>query len=379
MADELNQAAGELAARAQEVLNAAKSQAVESLESLNGVAVDAALQSRIRACQEAIESAADEIEGLRERIASERASAQEELVRGRQAAQAAEAEVERMKAQIAAREGAAAGLTGRAIVRDFGPLGKVTMPDPNARAEVGAILVEVAGLRAALASAEGTSATTRQAVDAFEAELDMVPIDADPRMIQLYAKLGGQKKTLATLTQQALTTLTSTVERILSEDNQRAIARLAAQKITTPFPNDVEADLFYDAIEKVESALTAAIPKRALEMIRGTAGISGGDADGYVARLTGQLSKSVDIPMLGEEDEATFFELLVRLFVDAMKSGNTIDGLLNGHATDAPTPRLVEPPPAPVAKQAKKTVKRSRSKKAAKKTKSAKKARRHET
>ena len=341
------------------------------------MAINSGLKDRIHNCQESIEVIAGEIALTRDRVSGERASALAELTRVRQAAQQTEAEVERIKAQISTREAPLAGLSNRTITRDFGPLGKMVAPDPAARSEAGATLVEIAGLRAALASAEATAAATRQSVDAFELELDHVPVDADPRVILLYSKLEAQRKTLGTLTQQALTILTTSVERVLSEDNQRAIARLASQKIKTPLPNDVEADLFYDAIEKVEAALVDAIPRRALEMIKQTAG---GDADQYVARLTKKLNKDVDIPMLGEDEEGVFFELVVRLLIDAMKSGNTIDGLLNGHGPVAPMPRLVESPatasPRTVKKVAETRVgtKRARNVKKAKRTKKAKKA-----
>jgi hypothetical protein len=90
-----------------------------------------------------------------------------------------------------------------------------------------------------------------------------------------------------------------------------------------------EAELFFDAIAKIEQAVLEAVPSKALALMQDAKRGISGDTQAFETRLTKTINAKVDIPMLDEMQEEVLFGLLIHVMVAAMKPDKTLDTLLS--------------------------------------------------
>jgi hypothetical protein len=145
----------------------------------------------------------------------------------------------------------------------------------------------------------------------------------------LYKKLEAEKNAVTALTKQALETVRKHLQEFFTTENRRKLAAMASKQMDTGLPNDVEKELFFDAIVKIEQAVMETIPAKALAMMQDAGQGISGDTQNFETRLTKTINAKVDIPMMDERQEEVLFGLLIHVLVEAMKPDKTLDTLLS--------------------------------------------------
>lgn len=290
---------------------------------------DETLQQQIKEAQQILRSTIDQIDAVKAKIIEERKLAQEQLDKVQLTVIQTQAQVDALMNQIKAKESEIQRLSQQMTHQEIWPFGEISIPDPTARSQAGIIEVEVAGLYTTLAAAKSMLATARQGEIALSTKVSHVPIEADSRLTELYIALEAERKVLLSLQDQILVTRKKAFKEIFTTHNKRQIIAMASQKIQTELPNEIEADLFWDAIGKIEEILVETIPAKELDLIQWSEKGLTGETSKFVERLTKKVNKSVDILMLDETQEAVFFSLLINLLIDAMKEGNSLEQLLS--------------------------------------------------
>jgi hypothetical protein len=214
-------------------------------------------------------------------------------------------------------------------IKDVWPLGKIRIPDPTAVARADALRLETAGLYGAMATAQAVLARTTQALETLYVEAANAPIEADPRAMVLYKELEAEKTAVAALTEQATAAARQRLQEFFTIENRRKLAAMASKKMDTGLPDDVEQELFFDAVAKIEQAVLEAVPSRALALMQDAKRGISGDTQTFETRLTQTINAKVDIPMLDERQEEVLFGLLIHVMVAAMKPDKTLDALLS--------------------------------------------------
>ena len=125
---------------------------------------------------------------MQAQIEEERKPALEQLALAEQSLLQVKAEVEQLKQQIQEKETEIDQLSQLTVETDAG-LGQIEVPDPEASSRAYALRVEVAGLYNSLSSAKATLADATQSVVDLQSQSTAVPIDADPRMAELYTQM----------------------------------------------------------------------------------------------------------------------------------------------------------------------------------------------
>lgn len=318
-----------ISAKANAMVNEAKQLAANTAQIATQLGENTAIQMQVKEAQQTVQSTIDQIEAVRTQLLGSRKLAQEKLNEVRQTIGQAQAQVDGMMAQINAKESEIHQLSQKIIHQAIWPFGEISIPDPAALAQAGIIQVEVAGLYTALATAKSIVATTQQAEIAISTQISHVPIEANPRLTELYIVLESAKTALSLLKEKAVTTAENTFQSVLSTENKRQIVAIASQKIKTELPDEVEADLFFDAIGKVEAILAETVPARVLYLMQWPDQGLTGETTQLIERLTEKVNQSVDILMLDEAQEAVFFGLLINLLTEAMRSGHTLNQVLS--------------------------------------------------
>lgn len=317
-----------ISAKANAMVNEAKQLAANTAQIATQAGLNTAVQLQIQEAQQKVQTTIDQIEVVKSQLLEGRKLAQEKLDEVRRTISQAQVQVDGTMAQIKAKESNIQQLSQQVVSLAVWPFGEVSTPDPAALAEMSVLQVEVAALYAALATAKNIVATTQQAEISISTQISHVPLEANPRLTELYMGLDAAKTALSVLKEKAATTAETAFQSVLTTENKRKIVAIASQKIHTDLPNEVEADLFLDAIGKVEAILAEAIPARALHLMQWPGQGLTGETSQFIERLTEKVNQSVDILMLDEAQEAVFFSLLINILTDAMQAGHTLDQLL---------------------------------------------------
>ena len=228
--------------------------------------VNGTVRQQITGAQQSVQDLVDQIEAMKKRVANERAEAARELEKVRHAVDQAQVNVKTLIGQIQEKERAIEELSQRVLHKNVWPLGDMSVPDPEAITRAGGIRVEIAGLHGALSTAQVVLANTMQSMEALQAYVEHTPIEADPRLAQLYSKLQAEQKGISALVDQASEAAKRSFQGVLSDANKAKIAEIASTRLDTGLPDSVEVALFVDAIEKVEKALADAIPAKVFSL-----------------------------------------------------------------------------------------------------------------
>jgi hypothetical protein len=326
----IKQSARQIREKADQAVNDAIQEAAGAHQTLTRKGTGGQLVEEIRASQESMYAIAEKIAAVKNQIAAERKPIEEKLSEMQTAAARARAEVDNISFQIKAKEKEIDRLSKETHqMKDVWPLGKIRIPDPKAVAQAGALRVEVAGMHGAMATAQEVLARTTQALETLYVEAANAPIEADPRVMVLYKELEAEKNVVAALTKQALEAARKHLQEFFTTENRRKLAAMASKQMDTGLPDDVEKELFFDAIAKIEQAVMEAIPAKALAIMQDAGQGISGDTRTFETRLTKTINAKVDIPMLNETQEEVLFGLLIHVMVEAMKPEKTLDVLLS--------------------------------------------------
>lgn len=328
--ESIEQTAHQIRAKADQVINDAVQQAASAHQALARQGAEQHLLDQIRAAQESVQSIAEKIAAARHQIEAERQPVEERLSEMQAAVTRAQAEVDNISAQIKAKEQEINRLSKETHqVKNVWPLGNIRIPNPKAVAQAGALRVEVAGLHGAMATAQQVLARAEHETQALHVEALKAPIEADPRVMALFKELEAEKTAIATLSGQLTGEVRTRLQELFTTENRHKLAAMASKKIDTGFPDDVEEDLFFDAIAKIEQAVMEAIPAKALALMQDAGQGISGNTKAFETRLVEKINAQVDIPMLDEKQEGLLFGLLIHLMVQAMMPAKTLDALLS--------------------------------------------------
>ncbi len=331
MSDEVETSRSELRQRTERIVHQARQQATYAEVALRHAKKDDPLQKQIKESREALISVGEQIDALKAKIDAEREPARESLAQAQQAVIEAESEVERLMRQIEKKERETDGLSQMKSRKDT-VLGDIVVPDPEAKARASALRAEVAGFYTALGTAKGALADAVQARDELETETVYMPVEADPRMAELYRNLEAETTALSLLQGQVLGGPDTPPSSLFTNEETNKITVLAAETIKTALPDFVEASVFRDVVQKLEAALRKYVPAEVLGLMRDSRGITK-DSKGLATRLTSTLDRAVDLPMLDDKQKTAFLRIVVPAVVEAMEDGKTLDAVLEAVTT----------------------------------------------
>jgi hypothetical protein len=96
-------------------------------------------------------------------------------------------------------------------------------------------------------------------------------------------------------------------------------------------PESLEGSIFRKAIDLIDEALDAFLPKEIQELAESlNQGIERNNAKDFVENLTRFLNKKIILPILTEEQEGKLIGLVVNLLVKSMTKNRTLNNLLEG-------------------------------------------------
>ena len=366
MSDETDTYRKNLRQKAKKIEHRARQQATYAEVALKRTDKDDPYQKQIRESREALISVGEQIDTLKAKIMAERRPIRENMAQAQQAVAEAESETERLTHQIGMKEQEIDKLSDIRSRQDAG-LGEIVVADPEAKARMSALRVEVAGLYTALGTAKAAQADAIQARDELETEM-ILPVEADPRIAELYRNMEAETTALASLQSQVLGRGAIAQSEVLTPEEINTIIHLAVEKINTTLPHFLEVPVLRHAVQSIEAALGKYIPEEALDLMRDTRGITAGNRE-LAGRLTAVLDREVDTPMLDDRQKAALLRIVVPTLVEAMEEGKMMDSVL---AEVIKEPSRV-PGSRKKKKPAKKTASRSK-KKVAKKARARKKS-----
>ncbi len=311
--------------KAQEIKHAAARQVTISQEFFKRLGAHRQLQDALQQAQVDMEDTIKQMDSVLAEIREERKPLLTLQSQIKDEIELCQREIDTYTATIAQREQQIKDLQEDETTTDIMPFGTFTIPRPGSLEKAGVLLMEVAGQSKMLADAKENKAQLMQTQIAIDAKLDLEPVEADPRVVDLYNKLITQKEALAMINDRVLGAAKQSLLRIFTKENMAKIARVASTKIETDLPPEIEQSVFMEAMIQIEHRLTEVLPERALSFI--TDRIQGfQDNEGkYVTNLIERLKQTVKIGALNTQQEEAFFRFLVQLIVEAMQEGSCLE------------------------------------------------------
>ena len=323
MSDDVENLRTALRQRADKIEQQARQQISHADVALKHADKDDPAQARITASRKAVIGIGEQIDALKSKISAEREPVRESLLLAQQAVTETEAEVKRLALQIEDKEREIENLVKTLSRREAG-LGEIMIPDSEKQSRAYALRIEVAGLYTALGSAKAAMAEAVQARDELEAETVYTPVEADPRMAELYRNMEAETSALSLMQSQIAGTAVKKDQGLFSEEENTKIIELARQTIKTAFPDLIAESIFRDALAKTQTALGAYLTPEIILSLRQTQGFTA-DSRGLAARLVSTLDKTLELPLLDEKQKNLFLNIIVSMVVAAMQHGQTLD------------------------------------------------------
>lgn len=117
---------------------------------------------------------------------------------------------------------------------------------------------------------------------------------------------------------------------MLSADQIKKVATLVNNLIDVPIvPEFLEQQVFEAAVTLIDKQLDQLLPAKLKDFLNDATMMLDDAHTGDLAdRLVAILNKSVDIPLLNDDQEQKVFRIVIDLIIRAMASKKTLDGLL---------------------------------------------------
>jgi hypothetical protein len=335
MADTPETLASELRQRADRLTEDARRELAAAEQALKRHAHgDDATRVRMVQARETVAALGERIESMRRRISEERKPIRATLSAAENAALQAQAHCDQLVRQIQDKEREIEQLAGRRARRRVA-LGELIVTDPEATSRANALRTEVAGLYGALATAKGVVADAYHALSTLRTEAEETPIEADPRVAELYRSLELETAALASIRQPR--GAQAAPAPLFTEAEKARMLGVVRGRVALAVPEDVQEDILRDAVERVEAALVHQLPVSSAGLLRRKQGLAG-DAKGLASRLGEAVGKSLELPLLDPKQKAALVQSIVELVADGLRDGSTLDAALT-RAEHARPPR----------------------------------------
>jgi len=117
---------------------------------------------------------------------------------------------------------------------------------------------------------------------------------------------------------------------MLTTEQIEAIVVKINAKINLPILGEkAEAFVFKMAVKQILKFLENNLPEEWMQLINdATDGLTPQEVDNIVEKLVRYMNAKIDIPLLGEDVEATLFDMVVRLIIEAMTKNKNLESLL---------------------------------------------------
>lgn len=324
MNDNNNEFSSQLTEVAREMVEQADQNTANADRIIKRFGVDETLRQQIMESRQQIKNLINQIDTVRLTIENERKPAQQSLKEIETTLQQAREEENRILTQISEKEKEIDKLVKQKARTKVWRFGDAITPDVEAINKAGALRVEVAGLYSALGSAKRVLATTLQQYESLQIPVSHIPIESDPRFIELFKELEAEKEALSLLIQEAASKVKMTFQEIFTKENKEKIIQILKQKISTGFPDELETDLLHDVIDKSERIFIDVLPAKFLKLVKNPKnGLKAGAK--FKNKITKIINNRIDVPLLNEEEEKTIIEELVDLIIKSMDEGNSIE------------------------------------------------------
>lgn len=116
---------------------------------------------------------------------------------------------------------------------------------------------------------------------------------------------------------------------LTTEQIESIVVKINA-KINLPILGEkAEAFVFKMAVKQILKFLENNLPEEWMQLINdATDGLTPQEVDNIVEKLVRYMNAKIDIPLLGEDVEATLFDMVVRLIIEAMTKNKNLESLL---------------------------------------------------
>lgn len=282
-------------------------------------ASELATEEGLRTALERVRTTLSRIEATAAAVGRQRGPALEELASADQQIDQLDEQVDQLHEQLDEKEAEIERLLATESTVEFPPFGSFQVPDVAAFRRAASLLAEVSALYGAIGTAKECLVPLVQSKVALGERFVMTPVEADPRMKELYERLERQTKALAVRNSKAMRAAVRRYKAVFTDADKRKIAKRLGTEIDTGLPDGQQARLFYDAIVKAEKALVGGISQDVLALTRKRKEGYSGNMPSLANDLARRLNAAVEIDGLDKKQQKLFFKRLVALVIEALR------------------------------------------------------------